>query len=104
MQDASEKSMKECKEKYADHAKPVVVGPGETADQAMARVRAPLIKMLLDSKCCAEPDRLRLEKMDPKGLVAELCGCECNGYFPYAHQDRGGEPGTLDPSLTLSKP
>ena len=104
MSEASANCMEKCKAKYAQLTKPIVVGHNETADQAKARARAPLIDGLIKSKCCAESDRHRLEMMEPLGLVAELCGCECSGIFPHANTDLDeGDPDVLTPNLVPPK-
>lgn len=78
-------------------------------DERVARCKArlarltpeELIERMMSAGCCSEFDRRRLvSSMTKVGLIAELCGCECSGVFPFAaSQDmQGSEPEALAPA------
>jgi hypothetical protein len=83
MQDASEECMKECKERYTALLASTKSTAGESTIEFSERKRAVLIDGLIGSGCADEGARSRLNATPILGLIGELCGCECSGYFPF---------------------
>jgi hypothetical protein len=96
MQDASEECMKECKERFATLSQSMKPSLGESNTQTSERKKAFLIAELIDRGCADEIARGRLVATPIAGLIGELCGCECSGYFPYKDSSSESQPGSLE--------
>lgn len=96
MQDASEKCMNECKKNFAVFLHSLQKKTGESNAQVEKDKKDFLIAELIRSGCADENSRSRLSATPVAGLVGELCGCKCSGYFPYKGNSSDAEPGSLE--------
>jgi hypothetical protein len=96
MQDASEECMKECKKRFATLLQSMKPLLGESNIQTSERKKAFLIAELIDSGCADEIARGRLVATPIAGLIGELCGCKCSGYFPYNGSSSEAQPSSLE--------